>query len=313
MSDSSLTTGHDVAMRTPSADMIDHYIENLRQRGKSPYTLREWRRLLGWFDVQLPYGLDNACAGELVEFLGRQDWSPATRRAYWQCLTSFYGWALREPYPIGLEENPMDDVPEPPKPHRNVPDPCTDDELSAILARSGDPYLLWYKIAAYCGARCIEVARLDREDVSETSTRLYGKGDKPRAVPTHAVVWHAVRDLPPGPLVRYRAGRRRGQRVTGRYISHMTNAHLHDQLGMRTMHMHRLRDWYATRTLESSGGDLRLVQDLLGHASPGTTAIYTQVSDQRRRAAVGAIPDLAAPCAGSGGAAAATDRAGSPR
>lgn len=296
MSDTSRTAGHHVAMRSPSADLIEQFAANLRLRGRSAYTLAEWPRILTRIDQQLSYGLDQAHPAELVEVLGTDGWSPATRRAYWRCLTSFYRWATAgDESP--LIEDPMEAVPEPPPAARGVPKPCTDDELATILLQVGEPYRLWCLLAAYGGARCLEIARLDREDVGETVTYLHGKGDKPGAVPTHRLVWAAVRDLPPGPLVRYRAGRRPGQRVTGRYVSHMSVARF-AQLGMRGMHLHRLRHWYATRTLEACG-DLRIVQELLRHASPDTTQVYTQVSAGRRSAAVSALPDLASAAGGS--------------
>jgi len=53
---------------------------------------------------------------------------------------------------------------------------------------------------------------------------------------------------------------------------------------------HSLRHFYCTQALRSSGGDLRLTQRLARHASPATTAIYTQVLDEAAAAAVVAIP-----------------------
>ena len=44
---------------------------------------------------------------------------------------------------------------------------------------------------------------------------------------------------------------------------------------------HQLRHWFATEVYEKSGNDLRLTQELLGHASPATTAIYTKWSQAK--------------------------------
>ena len=53
---------------------------------------------------------------------------------------------------------------------------------------------------------------------------------------------------------------------------------------------HSLRHFYGTQTLRSSGGNLRVTQELMRHASPATTAIYTKVDDEQMRAAVDALP-----------------------
>ena len=55
---------------------------------------------------------------------------------------------------------------------------------------------------------------------------------------------------------------------------------------------HSLRHWYGTNALLAAGGNLRVTQELLRHASLQTTAIYTPVPDGDRRAAVMALPDL---------------------
>jgi site-specific recombinase XerC len=84
---------------------------------------------------------------------------------------------------------------------------------------------------------------------------------------------------------------RAGRRYTGRAISRNSITYLHVELAMPTMHLHRLRHWYATSTLEACR-DLRVVQELLGHASVATTQVYTKVSNRRSRAAVAALPSL---------------------
>lgn len=274
-------------MTGTAGDLIDAYLCHLRLVGRSDYTTREWGRVLAHADRELPFGLDAAQPIEIQAWLGRPGWSPATRTAYYTCLGSFYRWATNE-RDRWLKLDPMRDVVAPARPARGLPDPCTNGELARMLTEAAEPYRLWIVLAAYAGLRCLEVSRLDRTDVDEESVRVrLGKGNRPRTVPAHPLVWDAVRDLPPGPLVRLRSG----ARASGRYVSHRSNAYLHQQLGMVRMHLHRCRHWYATRALEACG-DPRVVQELLGHASLATTAIYTQVSPARRTAAVAGLPAL---------------------
>ena len=116
-----------------------------------------------------------------------------------------------------------------------------------------------------------------------------GKGDKPAILPTHDEVWRAVRDLPAGPIARSRAG----EPVHGRYISCKFLLYCRD-IGLPGVSMHRLRHWYGT-TLYQATKDLRKTQELMRHESPATTAIYTLIPDEERRAAIHALPIPTAP------------------
>lgn len=276
--------------------MIEAYLAHLRLTGRSPYTTYEWGLLLHRADRELPHGLDYAADQELLQWLGRSGWSAATRSAYHAALSSFYRWATRPTDPW-LDLDPMRDVPRPRK-DRPAPRPVTDAELGRIL-HAREPYYTWAVLAAYAGARCIEVSRLDREHVTEQHLRLHGKGDKRRTVPTHPLVWRTLADRPAGPVARDRSG----ARYTGRAISRNATMYLHHQLGLPGVSMHRLRHWFLTG-IQRAGKDLRVTQQLAGHASPATTAGYAAVADEHVSRAVQALPDLAAPQAAGPDAAA---------
>ena len=62
-------------------------------------------------------------------------------------------------------------------------------------------------------------------------------------------------------------------------VSHVIRKHLVDCGIVASAHM--LRHWFATTAYEESGSDLRMVQELLGHSSPTTTAMYTRWSQTR--------------------------------
>jgi integrase/recombinase XerC len=61
---------------------------------------------------------------------------------------------------------------------------------------------------------------------------------------------------------------------------------------MTDMSMHRLRHWFATVILDEIG-DIRVVQELLGHANVSTTGGYTRVAGRKKRAAVNVLPTFA--------------------
>lgn len=136
------------------------------------------------------------------------------------------------------------------------------------------------------GLRVAELCGLDLDDVAlESRTlRVIGKGDKERSVPIHescgrwierylAGARHATmkEGSPAQALLFNRRGTRLGTRDVRRILDRRT--------GVPT-HPHALRHTYATHLLDG-GADLRVVQELLGHASLQTTQIYTHVSKER--------------------------------
>ena len=144
-----------------------------------------------------------------------------------------------------------------------------------------------------CGLRVAELCGLDQDDVDTVGLTLdvWGKGGRERRVPIHRLcaqaldAWtsHARQLLvnehtPDGALFVNRRGRRLGPRDVRRVL---------DRLSPVPTHPHALRHSFATHLLDG-GADLRVVQELLGHASLQTTQVYTHVSKDRLLAVYGA-------------------------
>jgi integrase/recombinase XerC len=136
------------------------------------------------------------------------------------------------------------------------------------------------------GLRVAELCRLDRGDVDliGRTVSVTGKGDKERRVPIHALCAAVVREWlengrdevatgssPKDAVFLNRLGRRLGPRDVRRIL---------DARSPVPTHPHALRHTFATHLLDG-GADLRVVQELLGHASLQTTQIYTHVSKER--------------------------------
>lgn len=136
-----------------------------------------------------------------------------------------------------------------------------------------------------CGLRVSELCGLDLVSVSlaDEIVRVLGKGSKERLVPLVGTAKAALQtylDSARGELVSHRSGgavflNARGGRIT-RQAVHMIVAKRGRLVGLEGLHPHTLRHSFATHLLEG-GADLRVVQELLGHASVSTTQLYTHV------------------------------------
>jgi integrase/recombinase XerC len=147
-----------------------------------------------------------------------------------------------------------------------------------------------------CGLRTGELLGLDAHasstargwvDVADATAHVLGKGSKRRTVPVGRVAlqalaeWLAVRGelVKPGQTESALFVSRLGRRLTPNQLRARLKAQ-GQQAGLPThVHPHMLRHSYASHLLQSSG-DLRAVQELLGHASISTTQVYTKLDFQ---------------------------------
>jgi integrase/recombinase XerC len=268
--------------RGMNGDLIDAYLATLTLE-HAPRTATTYASALRRAHAELPVGLPTACPAELQAWVWRDGRAWATRVVYLAAVRGFYRWALAEHH---LDYDPTTHLPKVRR-HRSTPRPATSDQVRTILSTTRTPVRLYSVIAAYTGARACEIATLERGDVSRETVRLRGKGGHERLVPTHPLVWVAVRHLE-GHIAQGATPNRVSQRAAVEY----------DRLGLPDVTLHRLRHWYATHTLATTG-DLRTVQLLMGHASPATTAGYTAVADATLRRAVLSLPAWADAAAGA--------------
>ena len=179
-----------------------------------------------------------------------------------------------------------------PKPSRRLPATLDADQVASLLEISGDLPLTIRDRAIFelfysSGLRLAELVGLDLADVDavDRTVRVTGKGGKTRIVPVgrHALralgLWLKVRaELAPHGEQALFLGQR-GERLSARSVQARLNHWAKRQGAPTRVHPHMLRHSFATHVLESSG-DLRAVQEMLGHASLSTTQIYTHLDFQ---------------------------------
>lgn len=205
-------------------------------------------------------------------------------------LRTFLNYLVREGY---LKHNPAKGISAPKAP-RKLPEPLDTDEMMRLLdidAGQGDALAVrdraMLELMYSSGLRLAELVSLDRDqvDLADGSVPVTGKGGKTRILPVGRHACEAL-DL----WLQQRASlaqadepalfvSQRGRRLTARSVQQRFK-----QWGLKQgldshVHPHKLRHAFASHLLESSG-DLRAVQELLGHADIATTQIYTHLDFQ---------------------------------
>jgi integrase/recombinase XerC len=276
------------------AARVDGFLAYLRnERRYSPSTIEHYAHALGllldyaetirlerWRDLKP----DQAQALLAAEHR-RANLAPSSLRVLASAWRSFFRYLAREGEVV---TNPAIGL-RAPKVKRKLPEVLDADEMSQLVQLPGDDaeavrdrallellYSSGLRVAELCDMRWRDL------DTDAGLLRVTGKGSKTRIVPVGAKALAALaalreQDLPTDddPLVRGR----RGAALTPNGVRARLKKRASEQGVWKRVYPHLLRHSCASHLLESSG-DLRAVQELLGHADIGTTQIYTHLDFQ---------------------------------
>lgn len=274
------------------------------ERGRSVNTLAAYRRDLTGYVVWLHehgHTLDGVARGDLESFLGQRRATGAAASSVARQLA-----AIRMLHRFLAEEGLRGDDPtadlDGVRVPSGLPKPLSEADVLALLevAAGTDPVgrrdRALLELLYATGARISEVCGLNLADVDHDLrlVRLYGKGSKERIVPYGRAADEALRAWldPEGrpamaPDRWARRGdaeamflNRRGGRLSRQSAWAVIRQHAERAGIAATISPHVLRHSCATHLLEH-GADLRIVQEMLGHASISTTQVYTRVSQDR--------------------------------
>ncbi len=303
----------------PLPDQVQQFLDHLRvQRNRPATTVRAYRYDLAKFVAfarsRAPG--DNLCAGldraalrryqiELAELLPH----PRSRARALVALRQFLVYAYDEGW-TGAELSRQVLVP------RYIvgdPHPIPTERVGRLLSalpKEGlrdlrDRALIHFLIASGC--RISEACAVDRHEVRPDGFRVLGKGGKHRTVFLTEAAWEAVQDYlrergsDPSPALFISVARAEvpggralpDNRLTPdgarRAVSALRRRFAHDPEAYRLIEglrsPHAARHTAATTLLEATDGDVRLVQEVLGHATLETLRVYTEITDRRKRAA----------------------------
>ncbi len=282
-------------------DLLEVYVRYLTaERNLSTYTLRNYRSDLCDFGKYLdteeglkPLDVDRKSFRRYLARLHASNLASASVSRKVSTIHTFYRFLVREGK---LDRDPLMGVTSP-KRERRLPQILGKDQLAAIIeaadsvAPGGLRNRAILELMYAAGLRLAEVTSLDVAGVNlkEQVARVWGKGDKERIVvfgrPAAAALSRYLREGRPKMAQTDETAlfvNRQGARLSGRSIQLIVRKHaLMAGLDQRVF-PHLLRHSFATHMLDG-GAELRVVQELLGHANANTTQIYTHVTEEQQR------------------------------
>ena len=280
------------------SESISAYLDELAQvRRQSPHTVSNYQRdlkVLSDLMAGLP-GQSSVAQLETLQirrFIAQLHGRGLGGRSLARMLSAWRGYFRWLVLRGEATSNPVDGVRAPKSP-KALPKVLSPDEANRLLDCSGDEAVqlrdqAMFELFYSSGLRLAELASLDvssLEDIAAGEVRVLGKRNKLRLVPVgskarQAVLAWALRRVEMAPVEQQAlfVGQR-GGRIHPRVIEQCLSQRALAQ-GLPThVHPHMLRHSFASHVLQSSG-DLRAVQEMLGHASIASTQVYTHLDFQ---------------------------------
>ena len=282
--------------QTFAADALGEFLRSLRtERRLSAHTVAAYERDLGAFfgycEREGVTALETIDSWHVRAFAAESHRKGLAPRSIARRLSAVRSFLRSEVVHGRLQANAAVGI-SAPKPPRRLPGTLDADQVAQLLEATEDEALgvrdraileLFYS----SGLRLAELVGLDLDDLDfgDKTVRVTGKGNKTRVVPVGRLALEAIREWLPvrlglaAPSERAVFVSQRGGRLSRRSVQSRLDRWSKRKGSARHLHPHLLRHSFASHLLESSG-DLRAVQELLGHASISTTQVYTHLDFQ---------------------------------
>ena len=282
--------------KVPDDAQLASFVRHIdKARNLSPLTtksyLRDLSRLQSLLDnktVETLKDVDTQHIRSLLATLHKDGLANASLQRWLSSVRTFFRYALQEGW---VHHNPADGLQAPAK-AKKLPKLMDADEAIQLVTIDGDD---WHSLRDRAllellyssGLRLAEIANVDIGDIHfhEATVTVTGKGNKMRIVPVGSCAlkaieqWLTVRSERALENEKALFVSQRGKRISHRAIQQRVKLIGQQQGISQPIHPHMLRHSFASHILESSG-DLRGIQELLGHANLSTTQIYTHLDFQ---------------------------------
>ena len=289
-------------------EVFNKYIQYLEaERRASAYTVRNYttdlcgsKKIKGFFtflkekDIDSLDKVNRAILRDYLSYLVEQGIVKASIARKLSAIRSFYRYLVREGI---LPANPIEKASSP-KLDKRLPSFLTIEEVERLLNApdlsmpQGQRDRALLELLYASGLRVSELVRLDLNQINldTNEIRVWGKGSKERVVLMGKPATEALRNylsLSRPKLLRQKRTNalflnRYGQRLPERRVQKMLEDYAAKAGIEKRVHPHILRHTFATHLLDG-GADLRVVQELLGHARLSSTQIYTHVTKSQAR------------------------------
>ncbi|WP_295752002.1 tyrosine recombinase XerC [Undibacterium sp.] len=284
---------------------LDAYLKVLRtQRSLSPHTISNYQLdladLVSFADGRDLASLSYADIRRLTSLRHAEGLNARSIARRLSCWRGFYRWLAEQ---VSLAANPVDGI-KSPKKTKSLPKALGVDDAVRLVSQSHSNEATpsanraMYELLYSSGLRVSELVDLDVYDIQQSDhtsrgwidleqaeVHVTGKGNKQRIVPVGKPALAAVRDwlllrptllkADPHPLFLSE----RGTRISVRLVQLRLKAYAQSIGIAADVHPHMLRHSFASHVLQSSG-DLRAVQEMLGHSSIAATQVYTSLDFQ---------------------------------
>jgi integrase/recombinase XerC len=290
-------------------EIFNKYIKHLEaEQNVSPYTIRNYttdlcgsEKVKGFFtflkekDIDSPDKVDRAVLRDYLAYLVEQGIVKASIARKLSAIRSFYRYLVREGI---LESSPVEKTSSP-KLDKRLPEFLALDEVERLLnapdlsTPKGQRDRALLELLYASGLRVSELVRLDLGEVNLDTgeIRVWGKGSKERMVLMGKPASEALRNYLEQGRPKLLGDKKKtsalfinryGQRLPERRVQKMLEDYAKKAGIEKRVHPHMLRHTFATHLLDG-GADLRVVQELLGHAQLSSTQIYTHVTKGQAR------------------------------
>lgn len=267
---------------------------SMAAQGMSDRTITERLRIMAQLANELGVSTASLTGDAVEDWMSHKRIANSSRATYLGAVRAYSAWARDRHL---CDEDLTALIPSPRVP-RGKPRPLSTEQVALALQTARRRKMrAMVMLAAFEGLRVSEIAAMRGDDIDWTARTLttIGKGAKPRDLPLHPdLALHAL--SMPGSGWWFPSPKAGTGHVAGRSVSDVVSRHLHAH-GIHGS-AHQLRHWFAT-TLVQSDTNLLVVQGLMGHESPATTAIYVEVDMASARGAIDRLPRAASLAAAS--------------